>query len=90
MRRISRKRETIASFIDEIKAAIVLWSGTIPHASAMNVIFSRQACSIFREETKPREYAKSTTLSNTLGSYAGLPALSFRYLLSKIEVSMYR
>jgi hypothetical protein len=76
--RISRKRETIASCMDEIKPAIVRWSGTIPHASAMNVIFSRQACSIFREEMMPREYAKSTTFSNTLGSYAGLPAVSFR------------
>lgn len=85
--RISRNRETISSCLDETKAAMVLWSGSIPHASAMNVIFSRQACSIFREESIPREYANNTICSNILGSYAGQPVSSFLYLLSKIEVS---
>jgi hypothetical protein len=69
---------------------MVLWSGIRPQVSALNVIFSRQACSLFREEMMPRDYAHNTTFSHSLGSYAGQPVSSFLYLPTKIEVSTRR
>ena len=78
IRRISLQIDLISSSIEETKAAIVLWSGSIPHASAIHVIFSRQACSIFRDEIIPREEANQSTLSKILGSEAGQPVSSWR------------
>jgi hypothetical protein len=37
----------------DTNVAIVLWSGCWPQARAINTTFSRQACSIFREEMSP-------------------------------------
>jgi hypothetical protein len=35
-------------------AAIVLWSGSLPPASAIKVLLSRQACAICRDDSIPR------------------------------------
>ena len=53
-RSISPTRDLISSFIDATKAAIVLWSGSLPPASAIKVLLSRQACAICRDDSIPR------------------------------------
>jgi hypothetical protein len=45
-----------------------LWSGPWPQAKAIKVRFSRQACSILRDEMRPRAYPNKMTLSRILGS----------------------
>jgi hypothetical protein len=37
---MSLKIAIISSFMEEIKAAMVPWSGTVPQANDINVIFS--------------------------------------------------
>jgi hypothetical protein len=81
---------SVTNFREVTTAAIVRWSGAGPHANAIKMRFSRQACSILRAARSPRAYANTITVSNILGSAARQPGSSSLSRLSKIAVSLRR